>query len=126
MSDQSTHPDEPDPIPAASPDPSSARAAAPAPPWVEESIAELPRGTRPAGPRDIRRGYRPRGMLAVATGVIGLMIGVLIGAAGVVLVGAVVRHTHHGHGFRGDDRADHRRDDRPFPGPGRMNPGPVG
>jgi hypothetical protein len=133
MSDQSTHPDEP----GREPDPAATAQPAPDPePKAEESTAEIPqRGPGAGAPRSwapgpmpgsVRGAVRSRGMLAIATGLVGLMIGVLIGALGVVFVAAIARHVHahHGDGFRGDNRGNFRRDDRPRPPfiqPGQLN-----
>jgi hypothetical protein len=152
MSDQSTHPDEPgrepdlggtsEPVSGASADPVEPPADPGGAPQPDEATAEIPQrgpggrgpGSWPAGamppgamPRNFRQAARSRGMLAIATGVVGLMIGVLIGALGVVFVAAIARHVHehHGPGFRPDDRGNYWRDDpprRPFIQPGQVNP----
>jgi len=56
----------------------------------------------------------------VATGLIGLMLGMIIGAAGLGLAVVVARQVHHGPAFRGDDRGQHLRDNRPMPRPGQF------
>jgi hypothetical protein len=61
---------------------------------------------------------RSRWFPAVATGLVGLLLGIMIGAVGVGLVSAVWRHAP----VRGDNRGHHWQDNRPpMPRPPRYN-----
>jgi hypothetical protein len=95
------------------PTPPSTAPLQPAPPW------------RPGRGRLMRRGP----LLPLATGLIGLMLGIVIGAAGLGLIVVVARHVHQGPAFRGDNRARHFQDNRQLPRPGQfgrpLRPGGV-
>jgi anti-sigma factor RsiW len=130
MSEQTSPTPEPDePAPVVEPvsaDPGDAataeHAAAPLAGGVPPPVPPTPTGWVPGRPRSGFYGRRrPRWAAPFVTGMVGLIIGMIIGAAVVGVIGIVVRHAHHGPSFRGDNRAHHSQYNRPGPA---TRPGP--